>query len=138
MAVALVIGLTIFFGLRRHGLAYDSPARQGRRRWHIAFGLTGGSLAIAHALGRYHQFGDKIDFTQAAPNLALASVLLLAIAGILRASLPSRHATALSVLAWCHRLGVVGMLGFAAWHATGAVLFHLARMAKAAATPPRG
>jgi hypothetical protein len=126
--IVLTLGLTIFFGLRRRGVGYDDAPRRTRRGWHIALGVTAVALAAGHATGRFIQAGD-FALDQPAPDLTILCFLIVGLAGIFRALLPSRHAAALTVFAWCHRVGVVGALTFVTIHAGQMTLHHLAKLA---------
>ena len=91
--------------------------------------VTAVALAAGHAAGRFLQSGE-ITLDQPAPDLAALCFLVVGIAGILRATISWRHATAVTVFTWFHRVGVVGALVFVSLHATQMTLHHLARLAK--------
>jgi hypothetical protein len=113
--VALTLGLTILLVLRLRGVGYDAAQRQGRRRWHVAFGLAAVGLGLAHTVGRFLQRG-QVNLNPRGPALLGLAVLLLGLSGALRVLIPWRYGRALTVFAWLHRLAVVGSVVLLARH----------------------
>ncbi len=114
-SVALILGLTILLVLRPRGVGYDAAVRQGRRRWHVAFGLAAVVLGLAHVVARVVQTGG-MSFSVRGPALLALATLLVGVSGLLRLLLPWRYARVVEAFAWLHRLAVVAAVVLLARH----------------------
>jgi hypothetical protein len=133
--VTLLVGLYLYFVVARRRGADRVLVRRRARRWHIAAGLLAATLALAHALLRFHQFGNW-EIKLRPPVLALFAFLLLALSGVIRAWPPRRLARHHRVWTWTHRVLLVVALTMLALHAVAATRYFLRRSAMTAVESP--
>lgn len=119
--LALVLGLIIYVGPRLPGKKLAPALRKKLRSAHLACGLSGAGLALAHHVGRLvqaHEFRLALN----PPALAGCGFVLLLISGVLRAWPPRGLRRSWRWLAFVHRLAFVAALFFLVQHTL--VQFH--------------
>ncbi|MBU0608620.1 MAG: hypothetical protein KKI08_12095 [Armatimonadetes bacterium] len=104
--LAFIAGVAVFVGFEVRGKRWDDPSRRRLRALHMACGVSGALLALAHHVGRLVQ-NQELILAHSPPFLAGYGFALLLISGVLRYRTPKALRKVWQVFPWLHRLGVV-------------------------------